>query len=430
MSIGVLVAVGATNFEAALLDALDGPSVHVVRRCVDVADLLAAAASRQATVAVVSAHLRSLDRSVIARLREEDVAVVGATAETSSADEAALRRLGIELLVSADDVASIPEVIAAALALPPGSLPDELAGYRFPALPATDDEPPEARQGKVIAVWGAGGAPGRSLVALGLSAELARLGAPTLLIDADVYGGSTAPMLGLLDESSGLLAAARAANMGALEVADLAQHARSVSPGLRVLTGLPRADRWTELRPALLRHVLDVARKLCAFTVLDCAFNVEVDEEISYDMAAPRRNGATIEALQNADTVVVVGAADPLGLGRLIRAVHELSTVVPDAAPYVVINRVRDSLGWSEEEIVSTVHRATGVAALRTLPDDMLACDKALVRGRTLSECAPEGRLTRGLRALAAELAGVPPQPGRRQARATSGRSTRGSRRR
>ena len=36
--------------------------------------------------------------------------------------------------------------------------------------------------------------------------------AGTLLVDADVYGGTIAPMLGLLDESSGLLAATRAAN--------------------------------------------------------------------------------------------------------------------------------------------------------------------------------------------------------------------------
>jgi hypothetical protein len=38
-----------------------------------------------------------------------------------------------------------------------------------------------------------------------------------------------------------------------------------------VLTGLPRADRWLQLRPAALTAVLDAARSLAAFTVVDPA---------------------------------------------------------------------------------------------------------------------------------------------------------------
>ena len=40
----------------------------------------------------------------------------------------------------------------------------------------------------------------------------------------------------------------------------LAESARQVAPRLRVLTGLPRADRWTALRPAALRGVLSPGR--------------------------------------------------------------------------------------------------------------------------------------------------------------------------
>jgi len=402
MSTGVLVAVGAAAFEAALLRALDHPLVHVVRRCVDVPDLLAAAALQQARVAVVSAQLRGLDRTVVARLRDCGVEVAGCTAESSSADEAALRRLGIEAFASADDVTSIPEVLAAAAV----GRPDVDDGAR--ADPP--DAPPAAarRAGRTVAVWGPTGAPGRSTVALGLAAELARMRMDTLLIDADVYGGACASMLGLLDESSGLLAAMRAANTGTLDPQALASIARTVSPRLRVLTGLPRADRWTEVKPPLLREALLTARALCDVTVLDCGFALETDEEVSYDVAAPRRNGATLEVLTDADHIVVIGTADPLGLSRLIRAVHELAAVVPGGSPYVVVNRVRDTLGWSSAEVLELVGRATGAQELRTLPDDRTACDKAMVHGRTLSEAAPESPLTATLGALAAELAGVP----------------------
>jgi MinD-like ATPase involved in chromosome partitioning or flagellar assembly len=416
MSTGVLVAVAGVGFEAALLEALDGTRFHVVRRCVDVPDMLTVAASRQAQVAVVSAQLGSLDRTVVARLREEGVAVVGATAEAASADEAALRGLGIERFTCADDMTSLADVLAAAV-----RGPAESSAYGFGELPDGSglSDSADSHQGSVIAVWGGAGAPGRSVLALGLSAELARLRIPTMLIDADVYGGASAALLGLLDESSGLLAAARAANTGTLTVSTLARHARTVSPQFRVLTGLPRADRWTELRPALLHHVLEVARALCAYTVVDCGFALETDEEISYDLAAPRRNGATLAALESADRVVVVGAADPLSLGRLIRAVHELSTVVPEVTPYLVVNQVRDSLGWSEAEIAETVSRATGVAVARALPYDRQACDKAVMHGRTLAEIAPDSRLTKALRSMAAELAGVPERAraGRRSAR-------------
>ncbi len=400
MSTGILVAVGGADFEATLLKALNDPLFHVVRRCVDVPDLLAAAALQQAKVALVSAQLRGIDRTVVARLRDHGVEVVGWTAETSSADEAALRRLGVTLFAAADDVISVPEVVTVA-----GAGPLDV-GEPQNGEPA--ETPVAKNSGSVLAVWGPTGAPGRSVTALGLGAELARLGADTLVVDADVYGGACAPLLGLLDESSGLLAAARAANSGALTPQTLAQLARRVSPRLRVLTGLPRADRWTEVKPPLLRDVFDAARALCTFTVVDCGFAVETDEEVSYDLAVPRRNGATIEALTAADLVVVVGSADPLGLSRLIRAVHELSVVLPGTSPYLVVNRVRDSLGWSTDEMLELVARATGASQLRTLPEDRPACDKAMVHGRTLTEAAPESPLTKALGRLAAEFVGVP----------------------
>ena len=62
-----------------------------------------------------------------------------------------------------------------------------------------------------MAVWGPTGAPGRTTVAVGLADEAARLGISTLLVDADVYGGVVAQVLGLLDESPGLAGAARLA---------------------------------------------------------------------------------------------------------------------------------------------------------------------------------------------------------------------------
>ena len=91
-----------------------------------------------------------------------------------------------------------------------------------------------------------------------------------------------------------------------------------------MLTGIARADRWHELRPAALESVLALSRRLADWTVVDCGFCLEQDEELSFDTAAPRRNGATLEVLARADTVLAVATADSIGLQRLIRGLIEL----------------------------------------------------------------------------------------------------------
>ena len=111
-STGLLVAVGAAPFEAELLAASEHATLHVVRRCVDVADLLATASARQATVAVVSAQLRGLDTTVVARLRREGVAVLGMTVEPESADEARLRELGVADVADAGQLHQLASLVA------------------------------------------------------------------------------------------------------------------------------------------------------------------------------------------------------------------------------------------------------------------------------------------------------------------------------
>src|SRR6185436_18757414 len=140
----------------------------------------------------------------------------------------------------------------------------------------------------------------------------------------------------------------RSASSGSLDMNALAKYARQLDPHLLVLTGLSRADRWTELRPAAVESIWSTARMLAPCTVVDVGFCIESDEEISFDSLAPRRNGATLATLEEADQVIVVGTADPVGLTRLIRAIHELRAVVPSADVRVVVNRLRSgSLGSS-----------------------------------------------------------------------------------
>lgn len=284
----------------------------------------------------------------------------------------------------------------------------------------------------VVAVWGPPGAPGRTTVAVGVAAELADAGSEVLLVDADTYAASVAQVMGLLDESPGLVAAVRAGLDGRLDPAVLARLAPVASPRLRVLTGLTRAARWSELRPAGLAAVLGAARDLVDVVVVDLAPPLEEDEELSYDTAAPRRNGVALDVLRAADTVVVVGSADPVGLQRLVRALQDLAAAVPGTAPVVVVNRVRsDAVGRNPTvRVTEALERFAGVQVRHLVPDDRSATDRALLAGRTLLEHAPDSPARAALRSLAGSLLPGGPvaarRAGRRGARALSRRGATG----
>ena len=422
MSVPVLTAIADPAVEAGLVATFggNGHGVHVVRRCVDLADLVATASAGLAKAAVLSADLRRLDGDALTRLAVAGVAVIGLVPPGDDAGEQRLRRLGVSHVLPSDaPAAAVAEEVLNAVTVgvvaPAHSLGDPLAalGIRGGGSLADLDSPSELplSEGSVVAVWGPTGAPGRTSVAVGVAAELAELGVETLLVDADVYGGAIAQLLGLLDEAPGLAGACRLANNGSLETSTLAELALLVAPRLRVLTGISRAERWPELRPAALEAVLGLCRGLAAVTVVDCGFAVERDEELSFDTAAPRRNGATLAALEFADTVLGVAAGDPIGLQRYVRGLTELGEAVPSATPRTVVNRVRAAVvggGDAATEIRSALARFAGVSDADIVPMDVAAFDAAVASGRTLNEVAKNSPARLAFRDIAESLVDIP----------------------
>lgn len=408
MTVTVLLAGADEPWETPLVRALSAsPGIALTRRCVDVADAVATAASGQVRVALLTVGMRGLDTDVVRRILDAGVQLVAVTDSDDAGAAARAVALGMIATVAGDDV---PAVVRAVVAADERRRSDQLDGFDDPEAPGPDG----TERGRLIVVWGPTGAPGRSTVALGVASETAGLGVPTLLIDADVYGGSVGQMLAMLDEVSGLLAAARSANTGRLDLDELGRHVRQINPTLRILTGLPRADRWSALRAGSFDAVLTIARQMAPVVVVDVGFNLELDEELSFDTAAPRRNGATLAALEQADDIIVVGSADPLGLARLTRGIFELREAVPGAQLHVVVNKVRDSLGWSRAAITDTVHRLAGVSPSHFLPLDQSAVDRAWVNGRSLAECARDSPLRAQLTQLARTVApaGTAPREG------------------
>ena len=423
MRVPVLTAVPGAAWEADLVTELDAADhgLTVVRRCVELAELLSSAATGTARAVLLSADVPGLDRDVMARLASAGVVAIGLVEPGDEPAEGRLRRIGVFRVLPVDvGVAEIARVVIEAVA---EALTTDGTWFGDPSAalpvlaPPVRTPPPAPGRGRVLAVWGPTGAPGRTSVAIGLADETARLGVSTVLVDADPYGGTVAQTLGILDESAGLALACRAASDGRLDTARLAGFSRQLRPDLRVLTGILRADRWPELRPTAVSAVLSQARHLSALTVVDCGFSLEQDEELSYDTAAPRRNGATLAALTAADTVVCVGAADPVGLQRLIRALDELRDVLPGLVPLVVVNRVRATVipGEPRREIAAALQRWAGMEATAYLPAAPAVLDTAMRTGSTLAEAAPASPLRQAVAELARTVTGAPePAPRRR----------------
>lgn len=431
--VGVLLAAGGAAWEVESLRILDGDRARValVKRCVDLHDLLASASTGQARVAVVSSELAGLDADSAGHLCRSGLSVV--VVAPGSRPAAVGRLPGITEVITAEAVGGLLDVVTAAATAAPDLDAPAAADREGSVSPADvriasgdSSGAADGETGRVVAVWGPAGAPGRTTVAVGLATAMAMRGDAVLLVDADAYGGAVSQHLGVLDEVSGLLSAVRLANAGRLDHERLAAAAREVTPGLRVLTGLPRADRWVEVREGPFGTVLDVAATLCSQVVLDLGFSLE-QEPALYGSTAPQRNLMSVAGLDRADEIVVVGSADPVGLARLARGLVELLDLVPASTVRVVVNRVRPSLGWRQQDVRAMVEGFVSPAGIHFLPHDLESTDRALMAGRSLAEVG-DSPLSRALVDLARAVTGADgaATPGGRWARVrrrTAGRA-------
>lgn len=254
--------------------------------------------------------------------------------------------------------------------------------------------PSAVRTGRVVAVWGPAGAPGRTSVAVAVAAELAAQARRVVLVDADTLAAAVAPTLGMLDEAPGFAAACRLAAADALDHAELervAQHVRARRGGFRVLTGIARPSRWPELSADRVEAVLRACRTWVDDVVVDTGYCLEQDEEIGSDLLAPRRHAATLATLREADAVLQVGSADPVGIARLLRARPDALEAAEDARTTVVMNRLRTGavgLG-ARGQVARTLARFGAIDDPAFIPYDRGSFDTAVLEGSTLQDAAP-----------------------------------------
>ncbi|WP_460774875.1 AAA family ATPase [Microbacterium sp. GXF7504] len=366
------------------------------------ASLVAALVARGVTATAVPEH------EPVPSLDGVDLLVVRAVHRTLHAGVvAAADRAGTRIVPVGADAGAVRLAAGFGLGEPlaAGGSPRRLADRILRWEPARTAAPVTGPT--TITVWGPHGAPGRTTVATELAAELARVHGRSVLVDADTHAPSLALALGLPDEGPGLPAACRQVGLGGLDAAELGRISVPLGmPGreVDVLTGINRPGRWPELSRSRVGGALAACRAWAPVTVVDVAASLERDEEIVSDLVdGPRRNAATLAALEAADRVVAVCAAEPVGVARFIRAWSDLRAAVGGAEVTVVVNRLRPgAVGFDARgQIRRALERYVAVDEVCFLPDDARGTDAARLAARPAAEVAARSPLVSAVRRLA-----------------------------
>ena len=372
MTLRIATALTDAGRESLVVQAVTAiPDTVVVRRCRDIVELRAIAHAAQVDAVVVDAGLRGLDREVVTNLSSVGVRLVALDADGTSE----LAELGLSVV---DDLSELSEALK-------GSIQPEIRPDRSMST--------GHGSGRIVVVWGPVGSPGRTTVAIELAASLSRRSEDVMLVDLDTTGPSVAQLLGLIDDTSGVAAAARLAAQCKLAPADLAGLAVSVPAGPRVLVGLPATERWTELRAASIEEVLRCARATVPWTIVDIGAAIEGDDSDWVDPDAPQRYAAARMTLATADVVLCVGRTDPVGLTRFLRELPKVQSLAPTAVFELALSRSQTRADSRQGKDLT--HDIAGVSPW-VLPDDAKPVRRAQLMG------VPVGELSGGSPLVAA----------------------------
>lgn len=268
----------------------------------------------------------------------------------------------------------------------------EKAREVMPAPPVVENQPrrrpsvvtnASRRTGQVIAVGGPVGAQPEA-VAIAMARHLGRRGEPTLLFDANEVCASVAQLLGLapVPNLASVIAAYRAS-------ADVDEHLQA-GDGFYVLGGLADSQRqWTGVTTGAVMAVLTNFAARFTRTVATLGPLAE---------GVPRF--ATTRAVAyEADAVVVVAEASPVGMARLAAYVADLRSVAPTTPLYLAAGKSPGDR-FRQSEVLAMMADLGEPTECVVLPhDDRLA--RAQWQGTTLRR----GPLYRSVASLTATVA-------------------------
>jgi len=326
MSLACILAAPDLAKEPELVALAPGFDLRVVRRCLDAADLLAAAALEPQLPIVLTPGLPRLTSDLVARL-SNGRPVIGLGVDASAI--AQLESLGVLRWVHVRSVERcLVELCAALSGQGPATARSPHQGVwatgawdgkssSSPAPAPALSPPALQRRGGLLAIWGPPGAPGRTTTALLMSRLLAADGHRVCLIDADTTAPSIMQICGVSEAASSLVVACRFAERDSLDPTRLMTTAQSIQGRLWALGGIDAPEHWGDVRAPALVATLEACRSTFDCTVIDLGSGIERQQ--AADLLSMQRFHAATAALSAADALVAVVEACDLGVSRFLR---------------------------------------------------------------------------------------------------------------
>ncbi len=257
---------------------------------------------------------------------------------------------------------------------------------------AADPAKTTASSGQVIAVIGARGGVGATMVAATLAWLFAEAeNRRTMLIDLDLHCGSTGLAFDV-DPGRGLCEAL--ANPDRLDGLFVASAAAHIGEKLYLLFSEEPFESKIAARPDALELLVKELRRDFQRVVLDL----------------PRTDAGLLhQGIAQADAVVVVTDFSLAGLRDTGRLVGLVKALAPGTRQLLVGNRVGSAK--KGELPRAEVEKALGVKLAALIPEDDSAVLRALNAGKPLPKIAAGSKVTAALRTLAASFGAPTPMP-------------------
>jgi MinD-like ATPase involved in chromosome partitioning or flagellar assembly len=370
--IRIVVGLGDPERERRLLPALaEYEDVRVVERCLSADQLLDAATTGRADVALVAFDLHRLGSGALSDLEATRVPRVLLVRDPNDPRWESQR--GVVLPIEADaDV--VRRAVEAAV-----------RGERFSLNGVTHEvvEPLEAQPGQavtdaptqtlsVIGICSGPGSPGRTTVAVNLAAALGAV-VPTVLVDADLAGPSIAAQLDA-DPTRNLYMVAHAEPEAAWEwdraiQSEVQPLDRNRSPHADVLCGVPKPDMRGRITRRFIERLVDSLQRRYRYVILDTG-----GELIGPEGTVHRA------AVGLSQQVLLVCSSDLVGLWRARTTLGLLQTHLQVSLERValVVNRHDPRFHHGRTEI----EWALGAATACVVPYDHLGLERALAAQR------------------------------------------------
>jgi cellulose biosynthesis protein BcsQ len=291
---------------------------------------------------LVTGHRWSaLTPALIDELHGHGRTVLGVWDRAEPESRSLLIGVGVDGLVASD--ASPREIVEAITAMPGAA----------DVRPVAADEIGTGRGGRRIVVGGPAGA-GSTEIAIGLTRALGDSGRHPVLIDLDDVAPSIAPRLGIALEPN-LCTAVDAVEYHTGELRDAVARVGDFD----VVPGVPAASSWSHVRAP---EVLRVVRALAA------EFDpVVIDVAASVGERAAR--GLTAAIIADADVLVGVASATPVGITRFVAWLADVLPSAPNADLHIVVNRAPTS-AFRRGEIRAEITSCVRSESLAFLPFD------------------------------------------------------------